>query len=141
MPRTCSICQHQQRFSIDLALGAGEALRTLAERYGTSIATLSRHAAHAHQSSVGASSEHQESTRAPALPHAVPPPPAVPEQTGDVAAHAAPPASDPVRCPLCFQSDRLEQPGCRGDFRCARCGYVFAAPRRPLQAAAVAATP
>ena len=47
MPRTCSVCGHGQREAIDAALVAGEPYRNIAERFGPSIAALSRHnAAH-----------------------------------------------------------------------------------------------
>ena len=46
MPRACSICNHDNRESIEEALEAGETLRVIAARYGVSIAALSRHRAH-----------------------------------------------------------------------------------------------
>jgi len=45
MPRTCSICSHPDRAAIDRALVAGEAYRTIAQRYGTSATALHRHKA------------------------------------------------------------------------------------------------
>jgi hypothetical protein len=43
MPRPCSICTHSQRQAIDAALTAGEALRNMAPRFGTSVTALHRH--------------------------------------------------------------------------------------------------
>src|SRR5690349_24836446 len=43
MPRTCTICRHEQRQEIDKALIAGTAFRNIAERFGTSVAALHRH--------------------------------------------------------------------------------------------------
>ena len=43
MPRPCSICIHPQRQAIDAALTAGEALRNMAPRFGTSVTALHRH--------------------------------------------------------------------------------------------------
>ena len=145
MPRRCTICQHEQAFSINLALRGGEALRDIARRYGTSKTTLARHALHAGiiPGQSGPALDSDPGTAAPvtqAIPQAVPQPEHVPEQSGTgVPLPAAPVsspgqavpghASTPVVCPLCAQSDRLEQPGCRGDYRCARCGLVFAQPR------------
>jgi hypothetical protein len=43
MPRPCSICTHSQRHAIDAALTAGEALRNMAPRFGTSVTALHRH--------------------------------------------------------------------------------------------------
>ncbi len=43
MPRTCTICTHQQRQAIDKALIAGEPFRNIAERFGTSATALTRH--------------------------------------------------------------------------------------------------
>jgi|SoiMetStandDraft_2_1073263.scaffolds.fasta_scaffold11612_5 hypothetical protein len=43
MPRPCSICTHPQRQAIDQALTAGEALRNMAPRFGTSVTALHRH--------------------------------------------------------------------------------------------------
>ena len=43
MPRGCSICQHPQRPVIDAALAAGEALRNIRQRCGTSTTALHRH--------------------------------------------------------------------------------------------------
>jgi hypothetical protein len=43
MPRPCSICTHPQRHDIDQALTAGEALRNMAPRFGTSVTALHRH--------------------------------------------------------------------------------------------------
>lgn len=43
MPRTCSICSHEQRAEIDAELIAETPLRNIAERFGTSSTTLHRH--------------------------------------------------------------------------------------------------
>ncbi len=43
MPRTCSICAHDQCQVIDRALLAGEPYRNIAVRFGTSVASLQRH--------------------------------------------------------------------------------------------------
>ncbi len=45
MPRTCSICTHDQRQAIDAALLAGETFRHIASRFGTSTTALQRHKA------------------------------------------------------------------------------------------------
>ena len=44
--RVCTICTHQRRPEIDRALLAGEPLRNIAQRYGTSPAALHRHKGH-----------------------------------------------------------------------------------------------
>jgi hypothetical protein len=46
MPRTCTICTHEQRQEIDRALVAGEAFRHIAARYDTSTGALQRHKEH-----------------------------------------------------------------------------------------------
>jgi transposase-like protein len=46
MPRTCTICSHQQRQSIDEELLAGKPFRNIAQRFGTSGTALFRHKAH-----------------------------------------------------------------------------------------------
>src|SRR2546426_6646485 len=43
MPQICSICQHESRAEIDQALLAGEPLRSIAQRTGTSATSLHRH--------------------------------------------------------------------------------------------------
>jgi hypothetical protein len=43
MPRTCTICNHSDRESIERALLAGESFRNIASRFGTSTAALVRH--------------------------------------------------------------------------------------------------
>lgn len=43
MPRTCTICTHDDRPSIDHALISGEPFRHIANRFGTSTASLQRH--------------------------------------------------------------------------------------------------
>jgi len=45
MPRTCTICTNPDRAAIDRALVAGDAYRTIAQRYGTSATALHRHKA------------------------------------------------------------------------------------------------
>ena len=45
MPRVCTICIHPDRPTIDAALVAGEALRNIAQRTGTSATALFRHKA------------------------------------------------------------------------------------------------
>lgn len=45
MPRVCTICRHESREAIDQALLAGEPLRNIAKRYGTSPTALHRHKA------------------------------------------------------------------------------------------------
>jgi len=43
VPRACTVCANPDRHAIDTALVAGEALRNIVERYGTSLGTLCRH--------------------------------------------------------------------------------------------------
>ena len=43
MPRTCTICTHEERAAIDSALLSEEALRNIAQRFGTSPTALHRH--------------------------------------------------------------------------------------------------
>jgi hypothetical protein len=43
MPRTCTVCRHQNRNDIDLALIRPDSLRDIALRYGTSKSALERH--------------------------------------------------------------------------------------------------
>ena len=45
MPRVCTICNHQEREAINKALLAGEPLRNIAARTGTSATALHRHKA------------------------------------------------------------------------------------------------
>ncbi len=45
MPRTCTICTHDQRNAINAALVRNEPLRDIAGRYGTSKSSLERHKA------------------------------------------------------------------------------------------------
>src|SRR3712207_2670343 len=45
MPRACTICQHAERPAINAALVANEPYRLIAERFGTSVAALTRHKA------------------------------------------------------------------------------------------------
>ena len=46
MPRTCTICGHAERETIDKALIAKEAYRHIASQFGTSTAALQRHQPH-----------------------------------------------------------------------------------------------
>ncbi len=43
MPRVCTVCTHGERESIDAALVAGDSYRSIAERFGTSVAAMFRH--------------------------------------------------------------------------------------------------
>ncbi len=43
MPQKCSICNHKKRLQIEESLANGASLRNIVERYGTSIAAVSRH--------------------------------------------------------------------------------------------------
>ncbi len=45
MPRVCSICTHDSREAINRELVEGVPSRNIAERYGTSVASLHRHKA------------------------------------------------------------------------------------------------
>jgi hypothetical protein len=45
MPRVCTICTHPKRVAIDRALLEGEPFRNIAERFGTSTTSLTRHKA------------------------------------------------------------------------------------------------
>jgi hypothetical protein len=45
MPRTCTLCKHPQRDSIDRALLAGDSYRHIAARFDTSTGALQRHKA------------------------------------------------------------------------------------------------
>lgn len=44
MPRTCTVCRHGERASIDRAILAAEPIRVIAERYGLSRGAVQRHA-------------------------------------------------------------------------------------------------
>ncbi len=46
MGRTCSICRSKQRPEIDVAIVAGESVRTIAGRYGTNRSAVQRHRDH-----------------------------------------------------------------------------------------------
>lgn len=46
VPRTCTICAHEQRPDIDAALLNETPLRNIAQRYGTSATALHRHREH-----------------------------------------------------------------------------------------------
>lgn len=54
MGRTCSICEAETRPAIEEALAAGEALRAISERFGTSKSALARHRGHLDQGEDGA---------------------------------------------------------------------------------------
>ena len=43
MPRTCNVCKHPERETIERALVNGEAYRSIAARFGTSTTSLHRH--------------------------------------------------------------------------------------------------
>lgn len=43
MPQTCSICRSPRRKAVDAALVAGESLRSIAKRFGTSQSAVFRH--------------------------------------------------------------------------------------------------
>jgi hypothetical protein len=43
MPRTCTVCTHEDRAGVDSALLSGESFRNIAKRYGTSTTVLHRH--------------------------------------------------------------------------------------------------
>ena len=43
MPRVCTICSHEEREAINAALLSEEALRNIAQRFGTSTTALHRH--------------------------------------------------------------------------------------------------
>ena len=43
MPRTCSVCDHDELSEINAALGSGEPLRTIADRWSVSKTALIRH--------------------------------------------------------------------------------------------------
>lgn len=45
MPRSCSICGHEDRFEIERALLSGEPFRGVSKRFGTSATALFRHKA------------------------------------------------------------------------------------------------
>lgn len=47
MARKCSLCHHPRRDEIEDAIARGEPYKQLAERYGTSTATIARHRQHA----------------------------------------------------------------------------------------------
>jgi len=46
MPRTCLACSSSERKGIDKALATGESFRNISERFGISLASLSRHKGH-----------------------------------------------------------------------------------------------
>src|SRR5574340_1696695 len=46
MPQHCSLCIHEQRREIDMALVTGTSYRNIAERFGTSLAAIFRHKRH-----------------------------------------------------------------------------------------------
>jgi hypothetical protein len=45
MPRTCTICSHDESHAINVALVSREPYRTIADRYGVSQSALKRHSA------------------------------------------------------------------------------------------------
>lgn len=46
MPRKCSICTHDKRDEIDLALTSSDSYRIIADRFGVSVTSLQRHKNH-----------------------------------------------------------------------------------------------
>jgi hypothetical protein len=44
MPRTCTVCSHDEAHAINVGLVAREPYRNIAKRYGLSVASLQRHA-------------------------------------------------------------------------------------------------
>ena len=46
MGMTCSICRHPEREQIDKAILAGDSMRNIAKRYGSTEATIHRHKKH-----------------------------------------------------------------------------------------------
>lgn len=60
MPPTCTCCSHPDRIALDKALAAGESLRIIAQRYGTSATALFRHRRHAGQAIVKAAERREE---------------------------------------------------------------------------------
>ena len=60
MPPTCTCCSHPDRIALDKALAAGESLRIIAQRYGTSATALFRHKRHAGQAIVKAAERRGE---------------------------------------------------------------------------------
>ena len=67
MPRSCSICQHPDRQAIHQALGAGEALRTIATRWSVSKTALLRHRDMHLPPAPGMPQRPQENTTSPVL--------------------------------------------------------------------------
>jgi len=54
MPRTCSLCQREDRAEIDAAIRDGVSYRDIAGRFGTSRSVVGRHALHVLQSTADA---------------------------------------------------------------------------------------
>ena len=46
MPRKCSVCSREDRPQIDAEISAGTPYRNISEKFGPSIAAISRHRAH-----------------------------------------------------------------------------------------------
>jgi hypothetical protein len=67
MPRTCKICNHSQRETIERALVNGEAYRNIAARYGTSTTSLHRHRVDHLAAGIARAHEAQAVTRADSL--------------------------------------------------------------------------
>ncbi|HLJ62153.1 MAG TPA: hypothetical protein VKZ50_20725 [bacterium] len=66
MPRTCTVCRHPQRPSIDEALLAGQAFRDIARRCRVSKDALARHKAHV-PATLAKAREARETSRADSL--------------------------------------------------------------------------
>jgi hypothetical protein len=66
MPQTCTICRHTRRQEIEEALLAGDSLRNIAKRFGTSPSALLRHKSHLPASLVKAN-DAREAARADGL--------------------------------------------------------------------------
>ncbi len=67
MARTCTICTHRDRATIDEALLAGTSFRNIAERFGTSATALYRHKRDHIPVTLARSHEIQEVARADGL--------------------------------------------------------------------------
>jgi hypothetical protein len=50
VPRTCTICSHKNRLKIEQALVSGTAYRSIANQFGTTKASLTRHRTHVSES-------------------------------------------------------------------------------------------
>lgn len=60
MPRTCTICRHEQREAIDQALVDGEAFRNIAKRFDSSWQAIRRHKEHLSQRIVKAAERRED---------------------------------------------------------------------------------